>query len=96
MNNSLKLDLNINTIKQLLPALAKAQVYIYGVAVIAIFGYTAYTVNQALNVQPATAQSVITPLPSIKFNNSTMSQLKTLNNVGGQVPLGSLGTSNPF
>jgi hypothetical protein len=96
MNNNLKLDLNINTLKQLVPALAKAQVYLYGVAVIAIFAYTAYIVNQSLNVQPAQSQSVIQPLPKITFDNKTMSQLKDLNNVGGSVPLGSLGTNNPF
>jgi Kef-type K+ transport system membrane component KefB len=95
-NKNLKIELDLNTLKQVLQVLAKAQVLIYGVAVVAIFGFTAYSVNQALNAQPASAQSVIQPLPKISFNNKTMSQLKSLNNVGGSVPLGSLGTNNPF
>jgi hypothetical protein len=96
MNNNLKLEINLNTIKELLPILGKAQGLIFGCAVVALFGYTAYIVNQAVNVQPAASQSVIQPLPKITFNNQTMNQLKTLNNVGGSVPLGSLGTNNPF
>lgn len=96
MNNNLKLDINLDTLKKLTPLLAKAQVYIYGVAVIAVFAYTAYVINQALNVQPAQSQSVIQPVPKITFNKSTMDQLKSLSGVQGSVSLGSLGESNPF
>jgi hypothetical protein len=96
MNMNLKLDLNMDTLRRLLPGLKKAQPYFYGLIVVGLFGYTAYTINKDLNVQPAQAQSVIQPLPKIVFDKTTITTLKSLNSVGGSVPLGSLGSNNPF
>lgn len=63
MNANLKLDLDL---KQVLPALRRAQPYIFGLALIGVFAYTSYEVNAALNVQPAagTAAGTTTAAPA--------------------------------
>lgn len=96
MNTNLKLELNAETIKALIPLLVKAQPVIYGLLLVGVFGYTAYEVNLALNVQPATQQSAIKPLPKIVFDTKTIDSLKQLNQVTGEVPLGNLGGHDPF
>lgn len=96
MNMNLKLDLNAATIKALIPQLAKAQPLIYGLVLVGVFGFTAYEVNQALNVQPAAQQTAIKPLPKIVFDTKTIDSLKQLNKVTGEVPLGNLGGHDPF
>lgn len=96
MNMNLNLNLNIETLKALLPVLRKAQPYLYGVALIGIFGYTAYALNAALNVQAAATQTEIQALPAIKFDQKTIANLKTLTAVNGQVPLDNLGKDDPF
>lgn len=92
---NLKLELNANSIKALLPALKKAQVPIYGLLLIGVFGYTAYTINNALNVKPAGTQSAVKALPKITFDKATMDSLHNRETVSGDVPL-DLGTTDPF
>lgn len=96
MNTNLKMELNAESLKAMLPYLRKAQPYIYGIALIAVFAYTANVINQALNVQPASTQSEIIPLPKITFDKPTINALKTLKPVNGDVPLGDLGKDNPL
>lgn len=93
---NLKLELNIATLKALLPQLVKAQPYIYGFLLVGVFGFTAYEVNLALNVQPAPSQTAIQPLPKITFDTKTINSLNQLQQVAGEVPLGSLGANDPF
>jgi hypothetical protein len=96
MNMNLKLELNAATLKALLPMLRRAQPLIYGALLIAVFGYTAMAVNQALNVQAAAGQAGVSPLPKITFDQKTIAAVKALNAVGGEVPVGNLGANNPF
>jgi hypothetical protein len=93
---NLKLNLNMESLTALLPKLQKAQPLIFGALLVAVFGYTSFVINQALNVQPAAAQTAIDPLPKVSFDKKTIAALKKLNAVGGEVPLGDLGTSDPF
>lgn len=95
MNLNAGLSFKID-IKTLLPMLKGAQTYLYGVVLIGVFAYTAYTVNAALNVQPSLEQSTITPLPKITFDKPTITSLHTLDVVGGDVPLNGLGKNDPF
>lgn len=91
---NLKLDLNLATA---LPILRKAQPYVFGLALIGVFGYTAYVVNAALNTQPQTAVPVSTATATkITFDKTTISKLKQLSSVSGDVPTGDLGSSDPF
>ncbi len=92
---NLKLELNAESLKALLPVLRKAQPYVFGLALIALFSYTAYFINAALNVQAATAQTEIKPLPKITFDKKTISALKSLYSVNGDVTL-DLGKDDPF
>ena len=94
MNMNLNLSLKPEDLKKLLPVLLKLQPYLLGAALIGIFGYTAYEVNAALNVQPGTAPA--STQAKITFDQSTINSLKTLQAVGGDVPTGTLGSSNPF
>jgi hypothetical protein len=96
MNANLKMDLNAQSLKAMLPLLMKAQPYIYGVVLIAVFAYTANVINQSLNVQPAPTQSEIKPLPKITFDKPTIKALNDLKPVNGDVPLGDLGKDNPL
>jgi DMSO/TMAO reductase YedYZ molybdopterin-dependent catalytic subunit len=93
---NLKLELNAQTLKAMLPLLQKAQPIIYGLLLIGVFGFTAYTVNRALNVQAAAGAASVKPLPRITFDKKTITALQTLNKVGGEVPLGNLGANDPF
>lgn len=93
---NLKLDLNFKTI---LPVLRKLQVYIFGLLLVGIFAYTAYEVNLALNVQPATLspESASTAgATKITYDAKTIAALKKLSSVSGEVPTGDLGTTDPF
>ena len=93
---NLKLDLSMQTLKDLVPVLRKAQPYIYGLLLVGIFGYTSYIINKALNVQPAATQTEVKALPKVSFDKNAITALKKLNAVDGNVPLGDLGSSDPF
>jgi DMSO/TMAO reductase YedYZ molybdopterin-dependent catalytic subunit len=95
-NMNLKLELNAETLKAMLPLLKKAQPVIYGLLLIGVFGYTAYVVNQSLNVQAAEGTAGVKPLPKITFDQKTITAVKALNKVAGEVPLGNLGANDPF
>jgi hypothetical protein len=106
MNMNLKLDLDI---KKYLPMLQKSEPYVFGLAMIGVFGYTAFVVNKALNVQPA---AVTTTAPAggaagsagasgasgakITFDKATIEAVKKLDVVQGNVPTGDLGKDDPF
>ena len=100
MNLNLNLDLKPEDLKKILPILWRYEAYIFGVILIAVFGYTAYVVNAALNVGPASTSSLPSPASKISFNSKadqeTIQSLKSLQNVQGNVDSGSLGTTNPF
>jgi hypothetical protein len=96
MNMNLSLSLKPEDLKKLLPVLQKLQPYVFGLALIAVFGYTAYEVNNALNVQPAAAIAPVAGAAKVTFDQKTIDSLKTLQAVGGDVPTGNLGTNNPF
>ncbi|MDB5179177.1 MAG: hypothetical protein JWN01_1120 [Patescibacteria group bacterium] len=92
---NLKLDLNL---KKILPMLRQLEPYVFGAALIAIFGYTALVVNGALNVKPA-ANSALTPAKlaeKITFDKKTIETVKNLQVVQGNVPTGDLGKDDPF
>ncbi len=90
MNINLKLDINLQTI---LPLLQKYTAPIVGFALIGLFGYTGWAINQAMNVQPA---PITAAQNQIKFNKAAITELKSLQVVPGVVPAVPLGTSNPF
>lgn len=79
--------------KTILPALQLAKPYLIGAFLIGVFSYTAYIVNDALNVQPAPAAKVA---PRVTFDKATITVIKNLNVVSGQVPSGDIGKDNPF
>ena len=89
---NLKLDLDY---KKFLPYLKQAQPYIIGFVLIGLFGFTAYVVNQALNVKPASTATVTVP-PKIGFDKKAVDAIKSLNVTSGQVPTADLGTADPF
>lgn len=93
MNMNLKLDLDY---KKWLPILRQAQPFVFGALLVAVFGYTAYTVNAALNVKPQAAGVVATPKAKITFDKKTIEVVKKLDVVQGTVPTGDLGKSDPF
>ena len=94
MNTSLKLKIpNLNDLKRLLPLLKKAETPFVGLALIAVFGYTAYIVQLSVNVkgEAPTASKIV-----IKFDQQTLDSLKNRTTVDGSTPLGILGKSDPF
>lgn len=92
---NLKLDLNVKTLKAMLPMLRKAQPYLYGLALVGVFAYTAFALNQSINVTAAAKQTAVQPLPKITFYKNVIDSLKNRNVVNGDVPL-NLGTGDPF
>lgn len=90
MNMKFKLKLDPKTI---IPILLKVKPYLIGAFLIGVFGYTAYVVNHALNVQPAAA---VKAAPSVTFDKPTITLLRSLDVVSGQVPVGNVGKDNPF
>lgn len=91
---NLKLDLDI---KKWLPILRQAQPYIFGLALVGIFAYTAYIVNAALNVRPnATVPTAAAAAATISFDKKTIDAVKKLDVVQGTVPTGDLGKADPF
>ena len=96
MNLKLNLSLKPEDLKKALPVLQKLEPYVFGALLIAVFAYTAYEVNSALNVQPAAIAVAKSAASSITFNKTTINSIKALQPVGGNVPTGTLGTNNPF
>ena len=92
MKMNFKLDLDY---KKWVPALRKAQPYVFGLVLVGVFAYTAYIVNAALNVQPAVAPTAA-PVNKISFDKKTIDAVKKLDVVQGTVPIGDLGRSDPF
>jgi len=95
MNMNLKFDLDL---KKLLPILRRFEPYVFGVALIAVFAYTAIVVNAALNVKPVADPTLApaSPTAKITFNKQTIEAVKKLNVVQGTVPTGDLGKDDPF
>jgi hypothetical protein len=100
MNLNLNLSFKPDDLKKMLPYLWRAEPYIFGIVLIAVFGYTAYAVNAALNVGPASQSTLPQPAAKITFTSKadqeTIASLKTLQTVQGNVSTGSIGTNNPF
>lgn len=95
MNMNLNLSLNLTS---LLPVLRAAQVYIFGLLLVAAFAYTAYVVNGSLNVKPAAAAPASSPAATTKitFDKKAITALKNLSSVSGEVQTGNLGSTDPF
>jgi hypothetical protein len=95
MNMNLKLDLkNIHFDSgATLRVLHRLQPIIIGTMLIGVFGYTAYTVNAALNVVPTAVPNV--PV-GVSFNKATLDSLKTLTNVPSTIAPSALVKSDPF
>ncbi|HEX3082294.1 MAG TPA: hypothetical protein VHQ86_03500 [Candidatus Saccharimonadia bacterium] len=99
MNMDLKLNLDLKNLdlKKLLPVLKMLQPYLVGVALIAVFAYTSYVVNNALETKADPNATAAQPAaPRIIFDQSAITTIKNLEVTQGQVPTGDLGTSNPF
>jgi hypothetical protein len=92
---NMKLELNMASLKALVPVLQKAQPYLFALVIVGAFGYTAYIINAALNVEAAESQTSIKALPKITFDKKTMESLKNRDKVDSNVPL-DLGGANPF
>lgn len=92
---NLKLDLDF---KKWLPILRQIQPYVFGVALVGVFAYTAVTVNSALDVKPAGDGTTATSPAATKvsFDKKTIEAVKKLDVVKGTVPTGDLGTNDPF
>lgn len=92
---NLKLDLDV---KKILPLLKKFEPYLLGIGLIGVFGYTAYVVNQSLNVKAAdtAATTPATASSKISFDKKTIEAIKKLDVVQGDVPSGALGQDDPF
>jgi hypothetical protein len=60
---NMKLELNMASLKALVPVLQKAQPYLFALVIVGAFGYTAYIINAALNVEAAESQTSIKALP---------------------------------
>ncbi len=93
MNMNLKLDLDLKTI---LPILHKLQPYVFGLALVGIFGYTAFLINASLNVKPNEVAPAAPTVPKITFDKKTIEAIKKLEVVEGTVPSGGIGKSDPF
>jgi hypothetical protein len=97
MNANLKLSLNPQDLKKILPVLRKLQAPVIGLILIGVFSYTAYVVNGALNVQPDKGKaSGVKDVPKITFDKGTIQTLEKLEAVSGDVPDSTLGQSSPF
>jgi hypothetical protein len=84
---NLKLDLNMQTLKSALVVARKAQAAIYGLLLIGVFGYSAYIINAAVNVAPASTQTTITALPKVTFDKATMDTIRNRDKVDSSVPI---------
>jgi hypothetical protein len=94
---NMKLDLKNLDMKKLLPLLRQWLPYIFGVAMIGVFGYTAWVVNAALNAQPGTdTTTTAKPAAKIIFDKKTVEMVRNLDVVQGNVPVGDLGKDDPF
>jgi hypothetical protein len=97
MNMNLNLSFKPQELKKILPVLRALQAPVIGLVLIGVFGYTAYVVNGALNVQPDKSKaSGVKEVPKITFDKSTIQTLEKLEAVSGDVPTGNLGQSSPF
>lgn len=88
---NLKLNLNL---KQLFPRLSRALPLVVGLALIGVFGYTAWVINGALNLSPGLATSK--PQPKITFDKKTIQYVQSLKSVPGQTGVTVVGKTNPF
>jgi hypothetical protein len=96
MNMNFKLSFKPDDLKKVLPVLRMLQPYVVGLALIGVFGYTAYSVNAAMNVQPAKPAPSDKSAAAITFDKKTIQNLEQLQAVSGDVPNITLGQSNPF
>lgn len=79
--------------EQIIPFLKRAEAPLVGLALIALFGYTAFVLQGVNKLQPeAPAETAKT----IRFDAKTLESLQGRNNVPGQVDPGIIGKSDPF
>lgn len=95
MNMNLSLNLSPESLKALLPKVLKVLPSLFGLALVALFAYTAYFLNQQINVQPLASQTTLSALPKVTFNKNVISSLQNRDVVNGSVPV-NLGTNDPF
>lgn len=94
---NLKLDVNF---QNLLPLAKKLQPYVFGLALVAVFGYTAWVVNGALNVKASTTPVAVDAnnpsIAKLRFDKTAIETVRSLDVVGSSVPVGDLGKGDPF
>jgi hypothetical protein len=93
MNTNMNLSFNLN-----FPAiLAWARRFaptLVGLALVGIFGYTGWVVNQAFNVKPD--ETITTTTSRVVFDKKTVDAVKSLRVIPGEVTPGRLGKADPF
>ncbi len=77
---------------KILPQLKRFEPLLVGLALIALFGYTAYVIN-GTSAEPTAAPE---QTKTITFDAKTIQSLKERTVVSDQVEPGSLGKSDPF
>ncbi len=93
MNMNLKLNFKLNP-RQILAKLSQVLPIIFGVALIAVFGYTAWLINGALNLKPSELTN--SAPAAIKFDQATIKYVQSLKAVSGQTGVTAVGKPNPF
>lgn len=93
----MKFNLDLNP-AALLSLLNRSKAYLVGAALIGVFGYTGWVVNQAFNVQPAAAATATGTGAStaVRFDKATINDIKQLQPVKVQVNPSDLGKPDPF
>lgn len=93
MKMNLKLNWKLNP-RQILAKLSQGLPLIFGVALIGVFGYTAWLINGALNLKPS--ETTTSAPTAIKFDQPTIQYVQGLKAVPGQTGVTAVGKPNPF
>ena len=91
---NMKMNLNVSP-TALLALLRRFGPTLAGLAVVAVFGYTGWVINQAFNVKPVETTTT-NATAHIVFDKKTIDTVKSLRVVPGEVTPGNLGKSDPF
>jgi hypothetical protein len=91
----MKLNLTFST-ATLLSLLRRYGRPLAGLALVAVFGYTGWVINQAFNVKPTAAVPTASPSAPVVFDKKAIETVKSLRVVPGDVAPGDLGKSDPF
>lgn len=92
---NMKLNLKFDP-QALLKVLGPLAPYIVGLAVVGVFGYTGWVINQAFHVEPNAAAPAASPAVKVTFDKQTVEMVKNLHVVPGQVQPTDVGKNDPF